>query len=104
MKKSDFYLRYKNSFHRVSGYIGYITDKHGNKVMIGYHNIPNWWWVATHIESGLYLTHGKTRKECIDKVNDEEFLKDFRITLLAPYIAEYVSDMSQFLKNGVVNE
>lgn len=44
MRKSDFYLRYKTDFYKVTSYIETITDKENNKYMIGFHNKGKYGW------------------------------------------------------------
>lgn len=44
MRKSDFYLRYKNDFHKVTGYIEIVTDQENNKYVIGFHNEGKYGW------------------------------------------------------------
>lgn len=103
MKKSDFHIRYKNGFNKVSGYIELITDKQNNKIMIGFHNVPGMWWVATHIESGLLLCHAKTRKECLEKVKNTEFLERLSNSIEQTDIKEYIEQRQRYLKTGSID-
>lgn len=104
MKKSDFYIRYKNSFHKVTGYIETIKNPQNKTIMIGFHKVsPNMWWVATHIESGLLLCHANTRKECLEKVKNTEFLERLNNDIERSNVKEYIEQMHKFLKTGSID-
>lgn len=103
MKKREFYIRYKNGFEKVSGYIETITDKQDKKITVGFHNVPGLWWVATHIESGLLLSHARTRKECLERVKETEFLERLSDSIDREEIKEYIEQMQKFLKTGSID-
>ncbi len=105
MKKSEFYLRHKNGFYKVAGYIDTIEDNAGNKHIIGFHceHKKIGWWVATHVKSGLAITHGKTRKDCLEKVKSEKVLKSLNESTKTEQVKEYIEQMNNFLNTGVID-
>lgn len=106
MKKSNFYLRYKTGFHLVNGYIDTITDDHGNKFIIGFHRTDigsRTIWGASHIESGLAICSGGTRKECLEKVKSERTLNMLNEATQSSEQKEVIEEMNQFLKTGAID-
>lgn len=104
MRKREFYIRYKNGFEKVSGYVETITDKQNKKITVGFHNVPGLWWCATHLESGLLLSrHAKTRKECLEQVKDQKFIELLSSSIEREEIKEYIEQMQKFLKTGSID-
>ena len=93
MKKSQYYISVWNfdemkvKYNLVNGYID-------NEV--GYEKTVDG-WIATDLESGMKIIHGRTRKEAVAKVL--ELQERIEKKKKEPKILEYIAGLNEFKAN-----
>lgn len=96
MEKAEFHIRLTNGFKKVNGYVATIKDNNGNAILIGFHKTSSK-WVATHIDSGLAIKTASTKKECFQKVNNQETFDTMAFAIKRPEFVKHIEEMKQFL-------
>lgn len=101
MKKAEFYIRLKSkNFKKVNGYITTVKDNNGNTILVGFHKgvfsnkVIEWY--ATHIDSGMRLAIGNTRKDCYQKATNQKTLNSLPNALKKPLVKKLIKEMKEF--------
>lgn len=92
MQKRTFYLRMKDGYKLVNGYIDTI-----NGVEVGFHKSKSGYWQATHVKTGYCIIDGcKLRKDLVECLPYwlEKIEKEVKIN----FMKKAVKDMQEFLK------
>ena len=98
MKKGTFYINLRDGgFELKSGYIDSMTDNDsGSTYDIGFHH-GNSCWVATHIQSGILIATGSTRKTCREFAQQRLYLITRSIN--SDRVQKTIARLQQFKKD-----